>query len=198
MPLRQFHYQCRLVVVSTAIMLAALTPQAHANINDWQCLTSDLKGSPTQRLAFIQAASEAANIFRISPAILVAIKRKESGLGLDPMVVNHNTNGTIDRGFFQVNTEVWMPELQRIGTSLRSSDLHGIRENALVAAWILRRQMNRPDVSGTLDAVAHYHKGGGTSQKANQIRQVYIAGFMKHLRILVRRCGAAHLTTAQR
>jgi hypothetical protein len=161
-----------------------------------QCLTS--AGSFTDWAGFVTAASEAPSVFSISPAILVATKRVESGLSIDPIVLNHNTNGTTDCGFFQVNTVVWLSELKRIGTQIQTDGLHGIRENALIAGWILRRQMSRSDVKGTLDAVGFYHKGGGTSANAQRIRDKYTVDFLKHLKVLIRRCETPSLTTAQR
>lgn len=167
-----------------------LTQQAHASrLADWQCLTSDLRGNEQARQEYVSASQFAARTFDIAPPILVAIKRVESGLGLNPMVLNHNTNGTVDRGFYQVNAEVWLPEIRRVGGNVSNDDLHGIRENALIAAWILRRQMNRSDVNGALEAVAYYHKGGGTGPRSENIRQIYKDKFMAELRVLIARCG---------
>lgn len=160
-----------------------------SRMGDWQCLTSDLRGQEQARQEFIAASRHASRVFNIAPPIMVAIKRVESGLGLNPMVLNNNTNGTVDRGFYQVNTEVWLPEIRRVGANITTNDLHGIRENALIAAWILRRKMNRPDVHGALEAVAYYHKGGGTSAGAERIRQTYKNNFMRELRVLISRCG---------
>lgn len=165
------------------------TPAHASRMTDWQCLTSDLRGDAATRDQYIAASAEASRVFRIAPAILVGIKRVESGLGLDPQVSNANNNGTTDRGFYQVNTEVWLPEIRKIGGSMEASGLHGVRENALVAAWILRRKMNRPDVQGALEAVGYYHRGGGSDSRSHQIRQVYKDKFIGHLRTLVSRCG---------
>lgn len=128
-------------------------------------------------------------MFQIAPSILVAIKRVESSLGLNPMVSNLNNNGTTDRGFYQVNTEVWLPEIQRLGIKMPTADMHGVRENAMIAAWILRRQMNRSDVKGTVDAVGHYHRGGGKGPGARRIRNTYTDRFMNEMKKLVARCG---------
>lgn len=173
-----------------ACLLFGVASNAHASrLGDWECLTSDLVGNEQVRREYVEASRHAARIFSIAPPILVAIKRVESGKGLNPNVSNNNTNGTVDRGFYQVNTEVWLPEIRRIGGNITTSDLHGIGKNALIAAWILRRQMNRSDVKGSLEAVAYYHKGGGTSARANQIRQRYKNLFMRELRVLINRCG---------
>ena len=173
------------------LLTAAMSPKALASLDDWQCLTSDLVGSPSARASFVAASSEASRLFNISPAMMVAIKRVESGRSLDPMIVGHNRNGTVDRGYYQVNTEVWMPELRRIGADLMVADLHSVRKNALIAGWILRRKMNRSDIHGPIEAVGYYHKGGGTDDASRRIRQVYIDKFMTELRVIVNRCGGS-------
>lgn len=156
---------------------------------DWQCLTADLRGSEQVRHEYIRASSEASRLFGISPAILVGIKRTESGLGLNPQVSNNNRNGTTDRGFYQVNAEVWLPEIQRVGGKVSETQLHDVRRNAIIAAWILRRKLNRIDIHGTLEAVGYYHRGGGTDAKAKRIRQIYKDKFMTELKALGDRCG---------
>lgn len=163
--------------------------QSYASLDDWECLTSDLSGSAENRADYISASSETSRLFNIPPAVLVAIKRVESGRSLNPMIMGHNRNGTVDRGYYQVNTEVWMPELERIGASIAIADLHGVRQNALIAGWILRRKMDRSDIRGTLEAVGFYHKGGGTDATSRRIRQVYVDKFIAELRVIARRCG---------
>lgn len=173
-----------------ALCVAGPSSDAHASrMNDWQCLTDDLSGNDVVRQQYISASRFASGVFDIAPSILVAIKRVESGRGLNPMVVGHNTNGTTDRGFYQVNADFWLPVLKSTGAKLQIRDLHGIKENALIAAWVLRRQMNRRDVGNTLKAVGYYHKGGGTSSRANRIRKTYTDTFMKELRGMMARCG---------
>lgn len=175
---------------ASLFLCASLSTAAHAsNMNNWQCLTEDLKGSRAVLNEYIAASAEASRVFRITPAVLVSIKRTESSLGLDPGVSNANNNGTTDRGFYQVNTEVWLPEIRRLGIQMNPTNLHGVRTNALVAAWVLRRQMDRSDVKGTVDAVGHYHRGGGTGPGSRRIRRVYTNKFMKHFKVLVARCG---------
>lgn len=178
------------VLCATAFIAALIPAHSNASVNDWQCLTSDLNGSAANRENYIAASSEASRLFNIPPAMLVAIKRVESGRGLNPMIVGHNNNGTVDRGYYQVNTEVWLPELQRIGAGINAAaELHGVRHNALIAAWILRRKLNRNDISGPVEAVAYYHKGGGVDATSRRIRQVYVDKFMDELRVIVGRCG---------
>jgi len=178
---------------ATAVFgLVALTFSSHSsasNMNDWQCLTSDMTGNEEMRQEFIRASAEAAQVFGIAPAILVGIKRVESGRGLNPMVTNRNNDGTVDRGFYQVNADFWLPVLRRTGANIGIGELHGVRQNALIAAWVLRRQMNRSDVPTYLDAVGYYHKGGGRDARAHRIRKIYTDKFMVELRRMYARCG---------
>jgi hypothetical protein len=151
------------------------------------CLTQELSGSPAIKTEYIDATLEASRVLQIPAAILVSIKLVESGRGLNPNVSNHNTNGTTDRGFYQVNAEVWLPELQRIGLPIDNTSLHGVRNNALIAGWIYKRQLER--VKSRLEAVGYYHKGGGAGPSAERIRGVYKAKFMDNLRRLASLCG---------
>lgn len=158
-----------------------------ANMNDLQCLTSEFVGPEQNRQEFIAATLEAAMTFNIPPAILVGIKLVESGRGLNPQVTNLNSNSTTDRGYYQVNAEVWLPELERIGVPMDNNNLHDVRNNALIAAWIYKRKLDR--VNDRLKAVGYYHKGGGTGPAAERIRGVYTTRFMEHLRYLNNLCG---------
>lgn len=179
----------RSLLALSTLMLGIGPVSALASPHDLYCLTDDLLGSDAARQTYIETTAEAANTFDIAPAILVAIKRTESGRSLNPMVLNRNSNGTVDRGFHQVNTEVWLPELRRLGLGMSESDLHGVRANALIAAWIYKRQLNRH--GDPLEAVGYYHKGGGTSERADRIRQIYKDKFMAHLKKMVERCSSS-------
>lgn len=181
----------KLYIFATMLTMTALTLsplESHASgVHDLECLTSDFVGSEANLLEYTRATQEAANTFGIAPAILVAIKRTESGRSLNPHVVNNNTNGTTDRGYYQVNAEVWLPELKRIGLDITNDSLHEVRNNALVAGWIYKRQLQR--VTSPLEAVGYYHKGGGTGPRAEKIRAAYKSKFMQHLRTSIDNCS---------
>lgn len=168
------------------LILALLAPaSAHAALDDWMCLTETMRGSDHQRAEYIAASAEASEAFSIAPAVLVAIKLTESGGALTPQVINRNANGSVDRGYYQINTRTWLPELHRIGVSVRDTALHDVRLNALVAAWVLKQERkDRP----FLEWIGRYHKGSGDGQAARQIRQRYLANFTKHLKALVQQC----------
>lgn len=184
----------RFARVALCVMGAAMTPlAAHAAIDDWLCLTENMRGDWEGRITFIAAASEAAEEFGIAPAAFTAIKLQESGPHLNPMVINNNGNGTVDRGYFQINVSTWLPELRKIGAPIDESDLHGVRNNALVAAWVLSRELRGRDF---ITGVGRYHKGSGDDARARRIRQTYKDGYTEHLQNLVKQCGSQTEVTA--
>ena len=93
---------------------------------------------------------EAAERHYVNPLILHAIAQQESGGRAD--AVNRNANGTLDRGAFQINS-IHLPELKQHG--IDASDLHDPCKSAYIAAWLLRREMNR--AGNTWEAVGRYH-----------------------------------------
>jgi len=165
--------------------LSALPAHAGAGIDDWLCLTQDMTGDDSARAQFIVAVSEASERFAIAPAVLVALKKTETGNGLDPQVIHRNANGSVDRGYFQINVRTWLPELHRIGASIDVQALHGVRSNAMVAAWVLRRELRGRSL---LQGIGRYHKGGGDDARARRIRQRYLDSFKRHLIALVKQC----------
>ena len=174
-------------LLCTAALLSSAISSSQASMNDLHCLTQEFSGPDQNRAEYINATSDAARVFRIPPAILVGIKLVESGRGLNPYVTNNNNNGTTDRGYYQVNTEVWLPELRRIGLPIDQDQLHHVRNNALIAAWIYTRQLER--VNNRLEAVGYYHKGGVTGAGSERIRSVYKEKFMEKIRYLTQLCG---------
>ncbi|WP_193085855.1 MULTISPECIES: transglycosylase SLT domain-containing protein [Halomonas] len=169
------------------LLLLALSPLAHADQAYLACLTDELKGSEAAYDEYVSALNETTTLFDIAPAIMVAIKLTESGRSLNANVTNHNNNGTIDRGYYQVNADVWLPVMRDLGLQVSGEDMHDVRSNSLMAGWVLRRQLNRfPD--SPYKGVGHYHRGGGTSDHANAIRSRYMSKFMAHLRRLAARC----------
>lgn len=193
---RGFAHRILIALAMSGALIPFSSEALASRMSDWGCLTQGMAGSDQARKAYIQAASEASRLFDIAPSVLVGIKRTESGMGLNPMVTGQNRDGSKDRGYFQVNNRTWLPELNRIGLEISEHDLHGVRANALIAAWILRRQMTRH--SDPLTAVGYYHKGGGKDSRSDNIRKVYKQKFMKHMRVLLQQCGGSTLVTAAR
>ncbi|MDL4860743.1 lytic transglycosylase domain-containing protein [Halomonas elongata] len=158
---------------------------AQAAGNEWQCLTQSMAGDARARSRFIAAASDAANRFLIPAAVMVALKQTESGNSLDPSVLNHNTNGTVDRGYFQINVDTWLPALRELGAPVTEAAMHNVRTNALVAAWVLRKELEGRTL---LEGVGRYHKGSGTDARSRRIRQVYVKRFSQKFASLQRQC----------
>jgi hypothetical protein len=102
--------------------------------------------------------------------IAVAVAKAESGY--DPQAVNHNTNGTTDRGLWQIN-DVWTDTLVKAGTITHAEDLFTATTNARAMALIHRTSgwqpwSSDPAISAgayrteAADAVKHHtSKSGG-------------------------------------
>jgi soluble lytic murein transglycosylase-like protein len=96
---------------------------------------------------------EAGETYQISPELLSAIAKVESGL--DPSAMNQNKNGSYDFGLMQINS-CWRKTLGG-----RWRYLSDPCYNVMVGSWILRQCMNRYGYSW--DGVACYHTGKGLS-----------------------------------
>ncbi|MDP3534192.1 MAG: lytic transglycosylase domain-containing protein [Halomonas sp.] len=176
------------VLLSVATMFVSSSLYASESVDQrLHCLTEDLRGGPEQRLAYLDALRDASAAFNVSPEVLVAIKRVESSLTLNPGVINHNRDGSTDHGLHQVNFRVWQPVVEELGISLNRNQFHDVYNNTLVAAWILRRKLERFN-GDVFAAVGHYHRGGGRDATSNAIRREYMSKFIPHLREIVARC----------
>jgi len=96
---------------------------------------------------------KAGDVYQISPELLHAIARVESGL--DPSATNQNRNGSYDVGLMQINS-TWKKSLGG-----RWDHLSDPCYNVMVGSWILRQCMDRYGYSW--DGVACYHTGKGLS-----------------------------------
>lgn len=82
---------------------------------------------------------EAAERYRLPPALLKAISRVESSG--NPSAVNcNNTNGSCDYGHMQINSG-WLPVLKRYGIDQQA--LFNACTNTYVGAWILAQNVHR-------------------------------------------------------
>jgi len=93
---------------------------------------------------------EAAQYHGVNPLILRAIALVESGG--NAFAVNRNANGSVDIGEMQINS-IHQPELARYGIS--KPDLMDACKNIYIAAWILRRTMDK--YGNTWDAIGAYN-----------------------------------------
>jgi soluble lytic murein transglycosylase-like protein len=106
-------------------------------------------GTSAQAFCFDRAGV----MYGISPGLLEAIARVESGL--DPDAINRNADGTYDYGLMQINSR-WQEKL-----SSKWRHLSDPCYNVMVGSWILKQCINR--YGYTWDAVACYHTGKGVS-----------------------------------
>lgn len=86
----------------------------------------------TTKAACAFCYEEAGNRYGISPHLLHAISKGESNL--NPIAVNHNTNGSYDFGLMQINSS-WEPALRRFG--IHWDSLADPCTNVMVGAWVL-------------------------------------------------------------
>ena len=98
--------------------------------------------------AFCFAAAGA--YYHISPQLLVAISRYESGL--NPGAINYNTDGSYDYGLMQINT-IHADDLNRVG--IPWSSLSDPCTNVMVGAWLLSQRVR--EYGYTWKAVGAYH-----------------------------------------
>ena len=108
--------------------------------------------------AFGFCFNQAGDVYQISPVLIKAIAKVESGL--DPLAANQNKNGSYDTGLMQINSR-WQPHL-----GSRWQQLSSPCYNVMAGTWILRQCMDR--YGYTWDAVACYHTGKGLSDSSGQ------------------------------
>lgn len=109
---------------------------------------------------------QAAAYERVNPITLRGIAVVESSN--NPRAINRNRNGSVDLGLMQVNS-IHLPELNRYGIHKR--DLMNACKNTYVAAWLLRKSMDR--YGNTWKAVGGYHSNtpGEREQYALKVRK---------------------------
>ena len=108
---------------------------------------------------------DAAARYSTNPDVLRAIAFVESRAR--PDAVRVNTNGSVDRGMFQINS-IHLPTLNRYGLDERH--LHDACWSSYIAAWLLRAQMNR--FGNTWEAIGAYHSPGSAERRQRYISLV--------------------------
>jgi len=102
------------------------------------------------RHAWADCFGDAAEYHHVNPLVLRAIALVESGG--NPNALNRNRNGSYDLGEMQINS-IHQPELARYGVS--PPDLLDACKNIYIAAWILRRAMDK--YGNTWQAIGAYN-----------------------------------------
>jgi hypothetical protein len=116
--------------------------------------------------------------YEISPLLLRAIARQESGL--TPHAIGKNTNGTRDIGVMQINSW-WLTHLEPIGIDEKA--LMNPCLNIHVGAWILAQEIARYGLTWT--AIGAYHS------PTDWRRMDYAAKVHRHLVRELRALGVA-------
>lgn len=94
---------------------------------------------------------DAATYQKVNPTMLRAIQQVENAPG-NPKAIGRNKNGSVDYGLMQINS-IHLPELNKHG--IHRKDLLNSCKNIYVAAWLLRRSMDR--YGNTWAAAGGYH-----------------------------------------
>lgn len=124
--------------------------------------------SPAQRSAedrVFACAKRAAEITGLPVLLIWAVKRVESGSALTGKVVNHNDNGSVDRGLMQVNSihESWISKF-----GLGADDLYDPCISLMVGAAILANEVRQ---HGLVEGVGRYHVGNPDARKTPEARE---------------------------
>lgn len=109
-----------------------------------------LAGSARAATPWDACFAQAGQYYGIHPALLEAIARHESGL--NPRAIGRNTNGSVDIGLMQINTQ-HLPVLARVG--ITREHLLDPCTNIAVGAWVLANAVRRHGM--TWEAIGAYN-----------------------------------------
>jgi soluble lytic murein transglycosylase-like protein len=127
-----------------------------------------LFASPIAQAGCIEDASL---YYRVNPDVLKSVAILESRA--NPNAVRVNTNGTVDRGLYQINS-IHLKTLASYG--IGESHLHDVCWSSYVAAWLLSLQMTR--FGNTWEAVGAYHSPNNPARRreyAERAKAIYEA-----------------------
>jgi len=119
--------------------------------------------SSAQAMCWHQAAEK----YRIEPALLKAIAQVESGMKTN--AVNINANGSYDIGLMQINS-IHLPELKKKGIS-EEALLTDACLSVMTGASILQHMINK--YGYTWEAVGAYNAGTSAKRRLLRFRYAY-------------------------
>lgn len=127
-----------------------------------------------------QCVVQAANRYDVPEILLVSIIKYESGGR--PDAVNHNTNGSLDIGLGQFNTNSWVPFLQK-NYGISPHSLMDSPCQAIMAQAYVLRKIADTQCSGEVlwCAVGYYHS------PTPKLRKQYIAAIYGEYQKILRR-----------
>ena len=117
-----------------------------------------LAGSAKAATPWDACFAQAGQHYGIHPALLEAVARHESNL--NPRAIGRNTNGSVDIGLMQINTQ-HLPTLARAGIS--REHLFDPCTNIAVGAWVLAGAIRRHGM--TWEAVGAYNSSIPTRRR---------------------------------
>jgi soluble lytic murein transglycosylase-like protein len=123
-----------------------------------------LSSGPTYATVSCTWESAAAR-YGVNPYVLYAIAQQESSL--NPRATNNNSNGSIDFGLTQINSQ-WLPHLKQFGITAKS--LMDPCTNLHVGAYILA--LNVRQHGNTWNAIGAYHSST-PSRRDRYARSIY-------------------------
>lgn len=139
-------------------------------------LAGSLEARAAQGRQYDACFERAGQHFGISPLLLRAIARQESGF--DPRARNVNANGSEDRGLMQINS-FWFPRLRQAGIDPES--LWDGCTSIAVGAWILAGEIKQHGM--TWEAVGRYNA------RSPEKKRRYAAKIQRNLILEMREVG---------
>jgi len=117
------------------------------------------------KFSFSYCFDYAGKYYQVSPLLLKAIAKVESGF--NPKAKNINKNGSVDIGIMQINSS-WLPYLRKYG--IKPEHLWNPCYNVLIGAMVLRYCINL--YGNTWRAVDCYNKGRKAQYNSPYVRKV--------------------------
>ena len=109
--------------------------------------------------------AQAASYHGVDERLLRAVFAVESGTDLNPFAVSKNSNGSVDIGMAQINSQHW-PQLAKMG--IKPEQLYDPCVASFVGAWMLKKNIDTHGL--TWQGVARYHSATPALNQRYQAR----------------------------